>query len=111
MREHCSLSTPLSAGTDEDKAVEIGELIADEIALVQAYTTAWRGSGTLEGQPPRHVEDTLCAETAQRVLPWPSVSETPVPESSDGRLVKTHPLIFPAGRGDRALAHGFLAAS
>ena len=100
VRELCSLSMPLSADSDDDKAFEIGELIADEIALVQAYTTTCRGSGTVEGAPPQHVEDTLRAETAQRVLPWPSISETPVAESSDGRIVKAHPLVFPTGCGD-----------
>ena len=100
VREHCSLSSSLTATSDADKTFEIGELIADEVALVQAYTTVWRGSGTVEGAPPQHVEDNLRAETAQRVLPWPSISETPVMESSDGRLVKAHPLVFPTGCGD-----------
>ena len=100
VREHCSLSSSLTATSDADKASEIGELIADEVALVQAYTTVWRGSGTVEGAPPQHVEDNLLTETAQRVLPWPSISETPVMESSDGRLVKAHPLVFPTGCGD-----------
>ena len=100
VREHCSLSTPLEATSDEDKTAEIAEFIADEIALVQAYTTTWRGSGTLEGAPPQQVEDTLRSEAAQRILPWPSISDTPVPETSDGRLVKAHPLVFPTGCGD-----------
>ena len=100
MREHCSLSTSLTATSDDDKAFEIAELIADEVALVQAYTTAWRGNGTVEGAQPKHVEDTLRAETAQRILPWPNISETPVFESSDGRIVRAHPLVFPTGCGD-----------
>ena len=37
VREHCSLSTPLEAKSDEDKTAEIAELIADEIASV-SYT-------------------------------------------------------------------------
>ena len=67
---------------------------------MQAYTTAWRGSGTVEGAPPQHVEDTLRAETVERSLPGPSVSETLVAESFDGRLVKAYPLVFPAYCGD-----------
>ena len=57
LREQCSFSASLTAGSDEDKAAELAEFIADEISLVQAYTTAWQGSGTVEGTRPQNVED------------------------------------------------------
>ena len=67
---------------------------------MQAYTTAWRGTGTVEVTAPENVQDKLRAETARRVLPWPSVSKEAVSPVSDGRLVKAHPLVFPTGCGD-----------
>ena len=100
VKAHCSLSAQVDADTDEDRTWAIAELIRDEVALVQAYTTAWRGSGTVESAPPQNVQDELRAETARRVLPWPNISEQAVSPMSDGRLVKAHPLVFPTGCGD-----------
>ncbi len=38
--DHCSLAAVLHATADDEKAHEIAELIAEEVAVVQAYTTA-----------------------------------------------------------------------
>ena len=100
VKEHCSLATPLEGKSDADKINEIVELVVEEVALVEAYTTAWRGTGTVQAPPPQNVEATLRAEAAKAVLPWPSIGETPVRESTDGRIVKAHPLTFPTGCGD-----------
>ncbi len=98
--EHCSLAATLHATTDADKASEIVEFIAEEVAVVQAYTTAWRGTGAVKPAVPQNVEETLRAEAAKCVLPWPAIGENPVPETTDSRLVKAHPLTFPTGCGD-----------
>ena len=90
----------MHADCDEDRAAEIAEFIAEEIALVQAYTTAWRGSGTVENPLPQNVQDELHAEAASRIFPWPNISERPVAQTSDGGLVKAHLLVFPKGCGD-----------
>ncbi len=100
VQKHCSLAARLTATTDADQAHEITEFIIEEVAVVQAYATAWRGSGTVEAASPQNIADVVRAEAAKCVLPWPSISETPVPETSDGRLVKAHPLTFPTGCGD-----------
>jgi hypothetical protein len=97
---HCSIAATFSADNDEDKITEVAEMLVEEVAIVQAYTTAWRGSGTVEAPAAVNAADAVRAEAAQRVLPWPSISEVPVPEMSDGRLVKAHPLTFPTGCGD-----------
>ena len=55
--EHCSLAATLHATTDDDKAHEIIELITKEVAVVQAYTTAWRGTGTVEAAAPQNVRE------------------------------------------------------
>ncbi len=80
--------------------MEIADLIADEVAVINAYLTAWRGTGTAEASLPQPVETSLRAVAAQRVLAWPTISKDPVAETSDGRLVKAHPLTFPTGCGD-----------
>ena len=88
------------AANAEDRASEIAEWIAEEIAVVSAYTSVWRGSSTLEGPPASDVTEDVFSQAARRVLPWPGISECPVPETTDGRIVKSHPLTFPAGCGD-----------
>ena len=70
------------------------------MAIVTAYTSVWRGSSTVEAPAASDVAEDVFAEAARRVLPWPGISERPVPETTDGRIVKSHPLTFPAGCGD-----------
>ena len=99
--KHCQFAGVLHAKTDADKAdTEIAEWIAEEVAIVTAYTSAWRGSSTPEAVPDGNVADVVFVQAAQRVLPWPGISETPVPETSDGRIVMSHPSAFPTGCGD-----------
>ena len=97
---HCQFTSVLKAANAEDRASEIAEWIAEEIAVVSAYTSVWRGSSTLEGPPASDVTEDVWSQAARRVFPWPGISESPVPETTDGRIVKSHPLTFPAGCGD-----------
>ena len=89
---HCQFASVLHAANAEDRASEIAEWIAEEIAVVSAYTSVWRGSSTLEGPPASDVIEDVFSQAARRVLPWPGISESPVPETTDGRIVKSHPL-------------------
>ena len=97
---HCQFAGKLHAQNEVDRASEIAEWIADEVAIVSAYTSVWRGSSTLEAPPASDVAEDVFTQAARRVLPWPGISESPVPETTDGRIVKSHPLTFPAGCGD-----------
>ncbi len=67
VQEHCSLAAQLTATTEADNAHEIAELIIEEVAVVQAYTTAWRGSGTVEAASPENIADVVRAEAAKCV--------------------------------------------
>ena len=66
----------------------------------QAYATAWQGPGIVEARPPHNVKDALRADVTHRVLPWPEIDRNPVPVYHECRIVKAHPLTFPAGCGD-----------
>ena len=106
------LTETLHASAGSDQGGEIVELIADEVAVVDAYLTAWRGTGTAEAPAPAHVETSLRSDAARRVLAWPTIRKEPVSETADGRLVKAHPLTFPMGCGDfrqSRLRNGFSA--
>ena len=97
---HCHLSKVLHGTNDADRASEIAEWIAEEIAVISAYTTAWRGSATIERPGEGMVAAEVSTEAARRVVAWPEIAKDPVPQSSHGRIVKSHPLTFPAGCGD-----------
>ena len=44
---NCTFANVLDAKTPADKTHELAEWIAEEVAVVSAYTTTWRGSTTL----------------------------------------------------------------
>ena len=100
IKKHCAFDAALHGCCAEDRITEIAELIADEVAVVDAYLTAWRGTGAAEAPPQVNVETNLRSATAQKVPGWPRIDKDPVKETSDGRLVKAHPLTFPTGCGD-----------
>ena len=62
--KHCQFAGVLHAPTEVDKANEIAEWIAEEVAIVTAYTSAWRGSSTLEAAPAGNVADDVFTQAA-----------------------------------------------
>ena len=44
-------------------AVAAVNVVAGEVVVVQAYTTAWRGSGTVETALPQNVQDEVTKKT------------------------------------------------
>ena len=86
-----------------EAAAIITELCSDileEVAKVQAYVGAWRGS-TLVAEPARQgiaeATEEICRDA---VRPWPVIEKEPVATSEEGRFVKAFPLEFPMGVAD-----------
>ncbi len=101
--DNCSLSFQLQADNDGDRITEVAERIAEEAAMVSAYLNVWKGTGTAETAPQKHVQADLEKHVAE-VFTWPEIQETPTPERSDGRFAKAFPLTFPTGSGDLYMA-------
>ena len=78
----------------------IMERIAEESAMVQAYLTVWRSTGSVNKPAPDRIETKLHSELEHVVYPWPEIKSTPTPERDDGRFAKAFPLTFPTGSGD-----------
>ena len=76
------------------------EDILGEVAKVQAYLAAWKGS-TLVAAPERQgVADEIEEVCTNAVRPWPAIEKTPVAMNEEGRFAKAFPLEFPMGVGD-----------
>jgi len=74
--------------------------ILEEVAKIQAYLAAWRGS-TVVAEPERQgVAEATEEACRDAVRPWPKIEKEPVSMSEEGRFVKAFPLEFPMGVGD-----------
>ena len=86
--------------TEEVIRNQLCEDILSEVAKVQAYMAAWKGS-TLVAEPDRKgVAEEIEEVCANAVRPWPVIEKTPVAMNEEGRFVKAFPLEFPMGVGD-----------
>ena len=94
VHKHCSLPFVLHGPSTEDHISMIMERIAEESAMVQAYLTVWRSSGSVNKPAHEHVESQLQSQLADIVYPWPEIKRTPTPERDEGRFAKAFPLKF-----------------
>ena len=79
---------------------EIHGRILEEHRAIQAYVRTWQSSGAYPLHPEQPVQHQIEETVNALEYPWPTIGTMPVPETSDGRLVKSHPLEFPMGQGD-----------
>ena len=89
------------AGLDaETIATHLCDDIFGEVAVVRAYTDAWRGSVVVPPPERQAVAEEIAEICENAVHPWPAVDKTPVPAIEEGRFAKAYPLEFPMGTGD-----------
>ena len=100
IRQRCVLPFHVSSSRVEDIEAELEQQILEEFRAIHAYVRTWQSSGAYPVEPTQAVQEALEHRVADVVKPWPTIDRTPVPERSDGRLVKSHPLDFPMGQGD-----------
>ena len=98
--KHCSMPFVLDEASKEDQISQIMEKIAEESAMVQAYLSVWKSSGTVSQPGATQVEANLSHALETVVYPWPEIKNDPTPERNEGRFAKAFPLTFPTGSGD-----------
>ena len=100
MRINCDLPERIC----ELQPTEIEEyfrtLIAEETKVISVYARSWRSSGAFQEPRAPSIEENIAADTAQRVLLWPTINEQPSPRFDDGRFCKSFPLLFPTCQAD-----------
>ena len=84
----------------EELEAQLQQRVTQEFAMVAAYVRTWRGTAAYSAGRTSSVHDRIATSTAQRVLPWPQIQETPTPRFEDGRFCKSFPLHFPMGTAD-----------
>ena len=89
--KHCSLPFVLDAHNPDDNISTIMEKIAEECAMVQAYLSVWKSSGSVSQPGETLVEEKLHNHLETIVYPRPEIKNTPTPERNEGRFAKSFP--------------------
>ena len=100
IRKRCILPFHVATALPNEIEEEIHGRILEEHRAIQAYVRTWQSSGAYPLHPEQTVQQQLEENVNALECPWPTIGNMPVPETSDGRLVKSHPLEFPMGQGD-----------
>ena len=100
IRKRCILPFHVATALPNEIEEEIHGRILEEHRAIQAYVRTWQSSGAYPLHPEQPVQHQIEESVNALEYPWPTIGTMPVPETSDGRLVKSHPLEFPMGQGD-----------
>ncbi len=100
IHKSCNIPFEAKGDTQDEIITHIAERIAEEVAAVNAYTSAWRGQATVPGEATKNVTSETQAAVEERVFPWPEIKAEPTKEHEDGRFSKAFPIEFPTGQGD-----------